>query len=305
MPTPTHGTPEPTAPTPSPSADSEDPKKPKKPKIKIPVFPTGNARPTLPTSQTTAERALSFRVGSFNVLGSSHTINGARGMRSGPERAADAGRIIADRKLDVVGLQELQRNQVAPLLDTAGEFGIYPGLDGPRLGSQNSIVWRKSKWKLVAGVTNPIVYFRGRPMPMPVVLLRDRATGVSVLFMNFHNPATTNNHGDNAKWRTVATRQQISLVRQALAAGHHVVVTGDMNAKAGYYCQVVAAVPLRSSTGTHGPGPCQPPQPARIDWIMGGPTVQFGRHVTDESEFVRRTTDHPLMYVQARVKSRP
>lgn len=249
-------------------------------------------------------RTARFRVGSFNVLGANHTVDGARGYRPGPERAADAGRIIAARGLDVVGLQELQGSQVGPLLQAARGYRIYPGLNGPRYGSQNSIAWRTKDWTLVAANTNRIAYFNGRTMPMPVVKLRHRATGVTVVFLNFHNPATTANHGDNGRWRALATRQQIALLHEAISRGENVVVTGDMNAHERYFCAVTAALPMHASNQTESQaGRCTPPDPIYIDWIMGGPTVAFAKHIRDLGADVQRTSDHPLIYADTTVRS--
>ncbi|MFT4008470.1 MAG: endonuclease/exonuclease/phosphatase family protein [Nocardioidaceae bacterium] len=265
---------------------------------------TSSPGPTASPEEPRPVRTARFRVGTFNVLGSSHTVDGNRGYRTGPTRAADAGRVIATRHLDVVGLQELQRNQVEPLLETAGGYSIYPGLKGPRHGSQNSIAWRTQEWELVAGNTNQIAYFHGTTMPMPVVKLRQRSTGMTVVFLNFHNPANTKQHGKNDRWRDVATRQQIALLRKVIAAGENVVVTGDMNAHRRYFCAVTTTLPMHASNQTeYEPGRCTPPHPIYIDWILGGPTVTFQGHTRDRSALVRRATDHPLVYADAKVRS--
>ena len=55
---------------------------------------------------------------------------------------------------------------------------------------------------------------------MPVVLLRDEATGLMVYFANFHNPADTAQYRNQGNWRAEATRIEIALQNQ-LAPHRH------------------------------------------------------------------------------------
>ena len=61
-----------------------------------------------------------------------------------------------------------------------------------------------------------IPYFNGSPRPMPVVLLRDKATGMMAYFANFHNPADTAQYHNQGKWRAEATRGRDRAAEPAL-----------------------------------------------------------------------------------------
>lgn len=86
----------------------------------------------LPGSQqamTTAATSVEFVVSSFNVLGSSHTRGkGARrGFAPGPTRAGYAAQLITAHDVEIVGLQELQGDQMRTLMGKLPGYGIFPG----------------------------------------------------------------------------------------------------------------------------------------------------------------------------------
>jgi len=257
-----------------------------------------------------APEQIEFVVSSFNVLGSSHTTGskGRKGrMASGPSRAGLAGQLLTAHDVDVVGLQELQANQVRPLLGATGNaFSIYPGLNGglPR-DSENSIAWRTSEWDLVTASTVSIPYFHGRSRNMPVVRLKHRASGREMYFMNFHNPATTPRWGDNSAWRAKATQIEADLVNRTVAKAHvPVFVTGDMNDRDRYFCAITAWTPLHASNGgKNADGTCAPPEPSHVDWILGTPEAEFIQHIADRGTWVRRATDHPMIVSRVRIQN--
>ncbi len=253
-----------------------------------------------------ADEKLDFVVSSFNVLGSSHTsARGKRpGMAAGSTRATWAGALLKAYGVEVVGLQELQGDQVAPLAAAAGGMEVYPGLRGPsRRDSENSIAWLPGKWQLVKAELVRIPYFGGRPRNMPVVRLKHRESGFQAWFMNFHNPATTPRWGNNSGHRARAVAIEAGLVRAKRAESKiPVFITGDMNDRAAYFCSFAGQSGMRSSNGgTIDASGCRPPARPLVDWIMATPDVEFLSHHVDRGSTVDRTSDHPLVLSRVRV----
>ena len=145
-----------------------------------------------------------------------------------------------------------------------------------------------------------IPYFNGHIRQMPVIRLRDRASGNDVTFVNVHNPADTRRFGDQARWRNAAVTREIALVRSLSAGGAPVVMTGDLNDRRGAFCRLSTTAGLSSSDGGTG-APCRPAARAGIDWILGSSSIQFSDHTRDRGPLVRATTDHPVLLTQARV----
>jgi endonuclease/exonuclease/phosphatase family metal-dependent hydrolase len=207
----------------------------------------------------------------------------------------------------VVGLQELQPNQVGPLAQTAGGLQVFPGTSGPeRRDSENSIAWNPDRWQLVSSRLVKIPYFGGRPRNMPLVRLRHKTTGAQVFFLNVHNPANTSRFGDNARWRAQAVDLEVRLVKQLRARTKlPVVVTGDMNDRATYFCSFAPRSGMRASNGgTVAAGQCTPPEGAGIDWILASRDVSFLDHLTYRGRPVTQTSDHPLVLSRLRVDAR-
>lgn len=251
--------------------------------------------------------ATRFHVASFNVLGYNHTAKGgdARGYADGIERMGYAYQILKNHHVNVVGFQELQPQQYERFNQLTGKrWSLYPGDRLERIAMHNSIAWKTSKWeKLDADYLN-IPYFEGEPVKMPVVKLRNRKTGRVVYFANFHNPADS--YGPAQKWRDQARRKQIELARRKFAEGVPLVITGDMNERDKYFCNMVAKAPMRAANGGRNPkdGPCETPSPMGIDWIFGSRYIGFADYKKVESRLVRKTTDHPFVVTRATIPGR-
>ena len=69
-------------------------------------------RPKRRRSPRCAPKPASFNLASFNVLGASHTLNGARGMASGAVRIVRANQLLERHHVDVAGFQEMQASQL-------------------------------------------------------------------------------------------------------------------------------------------------------------------------------------------------
>ncbi|GAA1936292.1 hypothetical protein GCM10009815_33920 [Nocardioides marmoribigeumensis] len=240
-------------------------------------------------------------VSSFNVLGSSHTAGsggGKKGRPSGVTRAAGAARLISGNGVGIVGLQELQWDQARALTSRLPDYAIYPGTSMGARNAENSIMWRRSMFELVESHTVTIPYFRGHPRQMPYIKLRSIANGKELWVLNVHNPASTRQFGNNARWRKVAVQREIELVRGLRQAEPDVpvVMTGDMNDRADFFCPMVGSGLLRASNGgSAGGGSCAPPPRIQIDWIMGTPELPWSGYVVDRSALVRWSTDHPMV----------
>ena len=263
-----------------------------------PVPAPGTAAPG-----TTSEASARFRLSSFNVLGSSHTRTGARGRAPGVVRIHGAAQLLARHDVDVVGFQELQSDQARELAQaTGGAYSLYPGA-GPGQDSENSIGWRSAQWQLVQATTESIPYFDGHHRRMPVVLLRHRATGIQAWFGNFHNPAETSRYHHQQRWRTEATRLEAAVANRLQATGVPLLITGDMNERAPYFCRLTGAAPSMTAArgGSNGAGGCRVGKPRAVDWILGSQGVAFSGYDEDRSDLVDRTTDHPVISTGVRI----
>lgn len=240
---------------------------------------------------------VSFRAGSYNVLGSDHTGNFNKPGDGGRVRMGRAIAHIRARNLDVVGFQEMQGPQRG-LFKAATGWQLYPDSRFRDVDGHNSIGWNPAVWEVVATHVTPITYFHGEIVQMPYVLLKNRASGQQVYFANFHNPATTKRRGNNQRWRNVATGREIALFNRLRSEGYPLVVTGDMNEKHEFYCAVAARTDLRSASGGS-TSPCAPPNPVRIDWLLGSPELTFSDYGISSDPRGRRASDHDLISAQA------
>jgi hypothetical protein len=251
-----------------------------------------------PPPQPVMTPALSIRVISFNVLGSSHT-RGRGGRPAGVTRIGGAARLVAGTPL--VGLQELQSDQTASLARRLPGYGIYPGNSLGRPHSENSLMWRQDLFTPLELHTIGIPYHRGRTRQMPYVKLR-HVSGTEVWAANFHNPASTQRAGNNGRWRRVAVQREIALARRLQADGTPVIFTGDFNDRSAFFCPIVRSGALRASNGGDaGPGFCRVPGGAPVDWIVGSPDISWSGYTVSRSRRVRWTSDHPLVAATATI----
>ena len=148
---------------------------------------------------------------------------------------------------EIAGLQELQAPQYNTLRSVAPVWQVFPG---PGLGPgpmANSVVWRSDVWTRVEAATVPIPYFGGRRVPMPYVKLQHNQTGQQVWFANFHNPADA--HGPAQKWRNAAVAIEAQLANRLTADGTPLVMTGDFNDRAEFFCPITRSSSLRAANG--------------------------------------------------------
>jgi hypothetical protein len=254
-----------------------------------------------PNPRRAAPPVLTFRMATFNALGSSHTRKGKRA--SGSARSSRAGAYVLANNIDLVGFQELQGDQRGAFTRaTGGRYGLYPGNDLRSGDGENSIAYRLDTWEPVKLATVPIPYFGGRIRNMPVVLLKNKQTGITAYFTNFHNPADTRQFGNQARHRAAAKAREVVLFNDLRDDGYPIFVTGDMNEQQSWFCAVAGPGDLKAAAGGEGGRDgCSVAGGFRIDWIAGSHDVQFSNYREDKSGTVKYMTDHPVMITDATI----
>ncbi len=249
-----------------------------------------------------------FRVGTFNVLGSSHTaeIGGnKRGYSSGATRMGMAYSLISQADLDVIGFQEFEDPQYDRFRSLAGSrWEVYPGRSLDRGSIRDSIAWRTDVWKLIEANSIAIPYFGGQLIRRPVIKLENIESGRQVWFFNTHNPASTPNHGNNARWRGVAVGIEVRLANELGADGTPVVFTGDYNDRSEVFCPIVGGTELEAANGGGYSSGCDTPDRMDVDWIFGS-GMQFSSFVSASQGIVGRVSDHPFVYAEAYIPEEP
>ncbi|HET6938633.1 MAG TPA: endonuclease/exonuclease/phosphatase family protein [Nocardioides sp.] len=252
--------------------------------------------------------ATTFRVGTFNVLGNSHTakIGGnKRGYASGATRMGMAWSLINQADLDVIGFQELEDPQYGRFRSLGGSnWDLYPGPTLDRGSIRDSIAWRTDTWELVEANSIAVPYFHGQMIRRPVIKLKNKESGREVWFFNTHNPASTPEHGNNAHWRGVAIGIEVGLANQLAADGTPVVFTGDYNDRAEVFCPIVGGTDLEAANGGSDSGGCATPSHMDVDWIFGS-GIQFSNFISASQGIVGRVSDHPFVYAQGYIPEEP
>lgn len=229
----------------------------------------------------------SFNVGSFNVLGSSHTSAGGNkaDKASGVDRMRGAVAAMKSHNIDIAGMQEFQGDQQAAFKRLAPNFGVVGEKD-------NAIVYNKDKFKLVEKRSFTIPYFEGNKREMPIAKLEDKTTGKQVWVVNIHNPADTKDHPHNAANRAKAIQIEQNLMRQLQATGIPVIFTGDFNDR-----NSVDASMDRAGMDSAAPNKAR----SEIDYIFGSSGVNFSNYAADHRTKTSGTSDHPLIVSTATI----
>lgn len=246
-------------------------------------------------AQLAAPKKSTLRIASLNVLGSNHAKNGL-------SRSARESSLLEDRGIDIVGLQEVQRDQRQVYLRDMGGYTMWPqdavGRDGYRL----QILWRSSRFEMIDGgsVNAP---FDHMSVPLPYVLLRDRSSGAEFWVVDSHQ-SPQGLQGE----RNDGTVVQEDLVNR-LNDTHPVLMVGDMNEHESWFCRFASRVPAWSANGGYYSGGCHPPgRPVRIDWIVGSATgendIDFSGYTQDRTTISSGMSDHYLIYADATVSDK-
>lgn len=235
-----------------------------------------------------------FRIATLNILGSNHA-------RDGMGRAAREVSLLRSRGVEIVGLQEVQRDQRSVFINGLSHMQMWPqdalGRDGYRV----QIMWRTDRFEMVDNGGSSHT-FNGIPgVPIPYVLLQDRQTGSRFwVIVSHHSP-----QGMQAQ-RDVSTRNQISIISRLRASGHPVLTMGDFNEKESFFCEMARDAGMTAANGGGYSGGCSvPPGPLRIDWILGtAADVSFSNYRQDGTTKATGMSDHYLIYADATVTDR-
>lgn len=238
-----------------------------------------------------------FTIGSFNVLGSQHTRSGGQksSYPSAVVRTPRAAALARAHGVDILGTQELQEDQL-PVLTAQTGMRAWPGFEWGTAETDNSILYDPEVFEFVSGDVFHIT-FMGRTRPQPILRLRHRATTRELYVVNAHPSA---GEGQYAAERDRGHATIAAVVNQLDASGLPVLVTGDMNDRERFYCNVVARTPLTASNGG-GAGCAPPPPPIPVDWVVGSRVAWSGYH-RDTTPVEQKTSDHFFISATATVQ---
>lgn len=246
----------------------------------------------------------SFTIATFNVLGHSHTVAGGTAARfaDSTTRMGWTLSALAAASVDLVGLQEVQPQQLSSFLGRAGgTWSIWPGNDLGRWGMANSVAWRKDTFTVVRSHTMDIPYFGGQPRMQPYILLQHKKTGQKLWIANFHNPANHGSPGANTRYRRIATAREIDLANTLAETGWPVFFTGDFNDREEIFCPLTRSTALKAANGGSTGAICSPPDRMPVDWIFGSSRVRFSGYAAIDSGIIARASDHPLVVAEVGV----
>lgn len=232
-----------------------------------------------------------FKIGTYNILASNLAPRGV-------ERAGQSAGLITSRGLDVIGLQEVQPDQQGVLSARMPGYDFFP-LDA--VGGQayrKPIAWRTSMFDLVDGGAVFYTYVSMSDIPMPWVRLKHKETGAEFYVIDIHqSPGGMEAERDRSAG--VAT----GLIKELRQSGLPVFIVGDMNEHSEFFCTVGAATGMVGANGgSASSGGCQlPPEPLRVDWIMGV-GASFSGYVQDGASIESGASDHYFLHANASIE---
>ena len=249
-------------------------------------------------AEAAASAPFTFRIGTFNVLGSQHTVPG--GPRAGyppaSSRTPAAANLLIKHGVDIIGMQEMQADQLRGLQARTG-MAAYPGFSWGEVETDNSILYDDSMFELVSGDSFTIP-FMGRPRPQPIARFRHLATGREFYVVNTHPSA---GDGPYLAQRRQGQAALVAVVNDLQESGLPVFVTGDMNDREEFYCRVVPAAGLVAPNGGSYTSGCRPPpSPLPVDWVVGSGATWSG-YWRDTTPVNQRISDHFIISATADV----
>jgi hypothetical protein len=245
-----------------------------------------------------ASAPFTIRIGSFNVLGSQHTAPGGDRQKYPPAatRTAGAAGVVADHDVDILGTQELQADQLRDLQSRTG-MAAWPGTAWGENETDNSVLYDPGVVEVVDGESFTIP-FMGSPHPQPIVRFRHLETGREFYVVNTHPSA---GGGSYLAERRQGQSALVGVVHDLESEGVPVLVTGDMNDREEFYCNVVPQAGLVAPNGGSYSGGCRPPpSPLPVDWVVGL-GVSWSDYWRDTSPVTRKISDHFFISALAHV----
>lgn len=236
-----------------------------------------------------------FILTSFNILGSQHTAPGGAAAEYAPGRIRTewASGLVTSYGSSVVGLQELQGDQLDALDRGLPSWDFWPGTALGGKGIPQSLMWNSTVWAptFTGSITVP---FMGGTRPQPVVRLQHVETGREIYVLNIHNSPRDAQGREGERDKAMAIEAEA--INELRKDGIPVFITGDFNEKAEAFCFFSARASMISPAGgSYSSGTCRPPSAVRVDWIFGTPDVVFSGYRLDTSPAVRRITDHAVL----------
>jgi hypothetical protein len=237
--------------------------------------------------------AFRVKVGTFNILGSQHTARPG-GFAPGAVRAGYTADLIHQKHVDVIGLQEVQEDQLRVLGRDLDDYWIWPYRRlGEAQGLRLQIVYKRDAYEFVEG-RKIYTRFDGNVRPIPYVRLRDKASGQEFWFLTFHNSR-------HAAERDGATRAEVSLVNELRATGIPVVIGGDSNTWVDFMCRMGRNASMDSAAGGRLYPTCRAADNPVFDLLMANPRVDFFKYRQLGGRTVWRASDHKLVTAKVRL----
>jgi endonuclease/exonuclease/phosphatase family metal-dependent hydrolase len=248
----------------------------------------GDEPPVAPTPAT----PFKVKVGSFNILGSQHTARPG-GFEPGRVRASYTAQLVHDKKIDVIGMQEVQWDQLQVLGRELDDYWIWPYKRlGKAQGLRLQIAYKRDRYEFVEG-RKVYTRFDGNTRPIPYVRLRDKTSGQEFWFLTFHNSR-------HMAERNGATARLVDLVNELRGTGVPVVLGGDSNTWYDFACRMGRFAAMDNAAGGR-LYPCRPPGNPVFDVLMANPRVELGRYRQLGGREVWRASDHKLLTAKVRL----
>jgi Endonuclease/Exonuclease/phosphatase family len=235
------------------------------------------------------------KVGTFNILGSQHTARPG-GFAPGHVRAGYAADLIQKKGVDVIGMQEVQMDQLRVLGRDLDDYWIWPYKRlGEAQGLRLQIAYKRDAYDLVES-DQIYTRFDGNLRPIPFVRLRDRASDEEFWFMTFHNsPKSMEAERDRA------TAAEIGLVNRLRRTGIPVIIGGDTNEWVEFMCRMGRGAKMHSAGGGRLYPTCRSAAKPGFDYLLANPRVTFSRFRQLGGKNVWRASDHKLVTARARL----
>lgn len=266
-----------------------------------PVGPVGpvtapDATATAADRRPSSRPPVNLRIASFNVLGSNHTVR-SDSWRHGRARARLARRWLREEGLSIVGLQEAQVDQLRVL--TRKRWKAFPSPRHARnTETAQSVIWVRSRWRLLEAHTFTIPFARGQHRKQPVVRLENRRTGRQIWVISAHLSAREGPRGNRD--RRVGRIRLVREVRRLQTTRPPIVVTGDMNGHRSVFCAVTGKTHLvAASGGSNDADGCRTPSAMRVDWIFGSRSIGWKKFRYEDGGWLDAITDHTVPVVTA------
>ncbi|HJQ06857.1 MAG TPA: cutinase family protein [Nocardioides sp.] len=251
------------------------------------------SRPAVTRRTLARSAATSFRVMTYNVLGSNHTapLQDAQQYAPARLRAEWEAQVIQRIRPSLLGTQEPQPDQIGDFSELLSPlYTIVPGTSQGYAATPQSLMFQAPSWTKV-WQTSISITFVGQTRPQPIVRLRNKVTGAEVYFINVH----LSPHDRQAE----RDRAMDILVKeiQVLAKDHlPILLTGDFNQTKWAFCQVTGRTTLTAANGGYHRGTkCVPPAHMRVDWIFGTGGA-WSAYRLQRDALVALTTDHAVQY---------